>query len=121
VGPLAPGSSGTLENPSCKVSGAGSSASFGVDGKLPVGLSVTFKTEMPEGTKPLWPAASDGVDRSGWVQTPGGTYGVPACTATKLGALLQPLAPEQRTEAVKRFPMDSSEGGKLTTSPRHWC
>jgi hypothetical protein len=38
---------------------------IGVDGELSVGLSVTFKTAMPAGTKPLWSAALDGVDSSG--------------------------------------------------------
>lgn len=110
VGPLAPGSSGSLENASCRLSGAGSYATFGVDGELSVGLSVTFKAAMPAGTKPLWSAALDGVDNSGWVQNLGEIYCVRACTATNLVPVVAPLTPEQRTGAVERFTFDFSDG-----------
>ncbi|MBZ2180483.1 MAG: hypothetical protein K7J47_22590, partial [Acidobacteria bacterium] len=110
VGPLAPGSSGSLENASCRLSGAGSYASVGVDGELSVGLSVTFKTAMPAGTKPLWSAALDGVASSGWVANLGGVYCVRECSATNQVPIVQPLTPEQRTGTVENFTFDFADG-----------
>ncbi len=64
----------------------------------------------PEGTKPLWSAALDRVDSSGWVQNSGEIYCVRACTATNFAPVVQPVTPEQRTGAVERFPFDFSDG-----------
>ena len=66
--------------------------------------------------KSRWPAALGGVDRSGRVQNPGGTYGVPACAATNLAPVVQPLTPEQRTGAVERFLFESSDGNGASDS-----
>lgn len=93
----------------------------GGGGRAPaLDTAIVFRKRR-EGTKSRWPAALDGVDRSGWVQKPGGSSAVPACTATSLGQLFQPLAPEKRTETVKQFPLDSSKGSQLASPSTRWC
>jgi pimeloyl-ACP methyl ester carboxylesterase len=115
VGPLVPGSSGQIQNAQCSIAGSRSYASVGPDGELNVGISVTFTNAMSQGTKPLWSAALDGVDGSGWVKNIGGYYCVRVCSsAAQPVPNPESFAPSTRTGINESFVFDFSDANGAT-------
>jgi hypothetical protein len=107
---VTPGANGIAQNSRCSVSGRSSFASAGIDGEVNVGVSLTFNGSFPEGTKPLWSAAIDGDENSGWVQLADEVYCVRACSAGSNGPPFpQPFAPASRNAGFESFSFDISD------------
>ena len=73
-GPVTLGTSGTLQNSQCTVSGSGSSAT-GTGNTLTLNLALTFKSAFA-GSKKIYMEVNDATGDSGWQQR--GTWTVPA-------------------------------------------
>ncbi len=110
VGPMTPGSNGQLQNSQCRISGLASYGSVGPDGEVNVGISITFTNAMPQGTKPLWSAALDGVDNSGWVKNIGGFYCIRVCSpAAQPPPNSETFAPSTRSGIYESFAFEFSD------------
>ncbi len=107
---VSPRSNAVAQNSRCAISGSSSYSNLGVDGELTVGVSLSFKGAFPQGTKPMWAAAIDADENSGWVQLEDEVYCVRACSpAANQQPFPQPFAPPSRTSGFESFSFDFTD------------